>query len=792
MNQAAHKTSFESRSGAMLALEGMRVTGVLRNAFAVLELVQTYRNSERSNIEAVYSFPLPVEATLLHLSVRLNDTLLFGRVAERRQAEAEYEEAVASGDTAVMLEQVEPGLYTMNVGNLMTGERAEVKLRFALPLKWDGGKLRLALPTTVAPRYGDHAQVAIPQHQLPVVDLMAEHRYTLALRVLGGLGDTAIASPSHSISVAKIEDGLEVGLSEGHASADRDLVLTLQAKGEPASEVTLAPDGEHHMAHAAFLIPERQGQQPVAMKILVDCSGSMAGDSMELAKSGALHALQCLKSGDLFSVSAFGTTVKHDLGAQGMLMPGSVDSAITKACRFVGQLDADLGGTEMLPALEAVFALSRSGEGRMVEGGDVLLITDGDVWDREGIVHACRKSGHRVFVIGIGSSPTESVVREVAESTGGAAAFVSPNEAITPVIERHLQRMRVPRVIGAELDWSASSVWQSPARLTGCVFPGDTLHVFAGLDSITDGPARLSIQYADGTKAEVIAEMPHGVARTLTDHDLPRIAAAARIRQGVFESGDECQTELTALAVQYQIISSYTNYILVHLRGEEAASDMPELRQVPNMLAAGWGGVGTVRACSKVLACHSSHYSVAGDQSADEFLDMPAFCRATSDATPASSPRVKFSRRLTLSGSSPAVMIQELNATFPFFNSERHLIRTLNGPDGLAKLQPLIADAVLDGLQLLIQHGWPEDEVILAFWLALLRLPLEKQFSRAHRRAILRISKQSPIPDELIDRIADVLTGTTNDIWSWTSDVALGLLKFKQDAALPANLDDRE
>lgn len=766
MNQAAHKTSFESRSGAMLALEGMRVTGVLRNAFAVMELVQTYRNSERGNIEAVYSFPLPVEATLLHLSVRLNETLLFGRVAERRQAEAEYEEAVASGDTAVMLEQVEPGLYTINVGNLMAGERAEVKLRYAMPLKWDGGKLRLALPTTIAPRYGDHIRAGVQQHQEPVVDLLTEHSYTLALRVLGGLGETAIASASHSISVARIEDGLEVGLSVGRAPADRDLVLTLQAKGDPASEVTIAPDGERHVAHAAFLIPERQGRQSVAMKILIDCSGSMAGDSMVQAKAGALHALQCLKSGDQFSVSAFGDMVKHDISANGMLMPGSTDSAITKACRFVGGLDADLGGTQMLLALEAVFALSRSSEGKTVEGGDILLITDGDVWDREGIVEACRKSGHRIFVIGIGSSPTEAVVREVAESTGGAAAFASPNEAITPVIERHLQRMRVPRVTGAELDWSASSVWQSLARLTGCVFPGDTLHVFAGLDSITDGPARLAIRYADGTVAEVVAEMPQGVARTLADIDLPRIAAAARIREGVFESDDERHAELTALAVQYQIVSPYTNYILVHLRGEDAASDMPELRQVPNMLAAGWGGVGTVKESKQYFECRTIDYACRS-LSFDDVLEAPAFLRATSDEPPASSPTVMFSLGREYSDPSPVTVVHALNATFPFFNSEQHLISRINGSNGLREMQTPLPESVLDGLQQLILQGWLEEEVTLAFWMALLRLRLEKHFSRAHRRAIIRNSKLSLVTNELIDRIVDALAGTTDDAWRW-------------------------
>lgn len=59
---------------------------------------------------------------------------------------------------------------------------------------------------------------------------------------------------------------------------------------------------------------------------------------------------------------------------------------------------------------------------------DILLITAGEVWDVAKVVEAARRSGHRVFAIGVGSAPAEAVLTQLAESTGGACEFATPGE----------------------------------------------------------------------------------------------------------------------------------------------------------------------------------------------------------------------------------------------------------------------------------------------------------------------------------------------------------------------------
>jgi Ca-activated chloride channel family protein len=58
---------------------------------------------------------------------------------------------------------------------------------------------------------------------------------------------------------------------------------------------------------------------------------------------------------------------------------------------------------------------------------------------------------------------------------------------------------------------------------------------------------------------------------------------------------DQEYLTLPELAVRYQLVTDRTNFILVHERTDaEKAQVMPTGHKVPQMLAAGWGGTGTV------------------------------------------------------------------------------------------------------------------------------------------------------------------------------------------------------
>ena len=129
----------QSTSGETMALEGVTARGAVRGLLFELTVEQRYRNPGTKNVEAVYTFPLPFEAVLLDLDVEINGRKLSALVVEKKAAERRYEETIDQGDSAIMLERAGDGLCTLNLGNLMAGESATIRYRYAQLLRYEHG-----------------------------------------------------------------------------------------------------------------------------------------------------------------------------------------------------------------------------------------------------------------------------------------------------------------------------------------------------------------------------------------------------------------------------------------------------------------------------------------------------------------------------------------------------------------------------------------------------------------------------------------------------------------------------
>ena len=575
-----------STTGESLALLGVAAKGTVNGLFFDLAVEQRYRNPAATNIEAVYTFPLPTGAVLLDFQVTIGGKLLTGIVVEKKAAEAQYEEAIEKGDTAIMLERAGSGLCTVNLGNLMAGEEATIRYRYAQLLRFEHGSVRLAVPTVIAPRYGDPAQGGLQPHQVPETDLAVEYPFTLALSLRGEIAGGTIASPSHPLALVRTADGVDVTLARS-AALDRDFVLTIAGLATP-SLAAVAADGEGFVALASFWadVPRSAPQLPLRLKLVLDCSGLMAGDSIDAAKRALRLIFADLSPADRFSFTRFGSHVVHEIDSLVAASPAMIRKAAARAAKS----SADLGGTEMEGALSSVFALGGT-EG----GADLLVITDGEIWGVDSLIAEARSANQRVFVVGIGSAPAEGVLRGLAEATGGACEFVAPNEDAEAAILRMFARLRAPRVEHAEIDWPQKPKWVTP--LPRGLFGGETIHVWAGFDAPPIGDVALRLMSATGeTPLVARTALPSCDAQ---DTAFARMAAASRIPS----ASEDAQL---ALALHYGLLTDRTNLIVVHARAEgEKAQALPQLHRVAQMHAAGWGGVGSVMPSMAYVACHS-------------------------------------------------------------------------------------------------------------------------------------------------------------------------------------------
>ncbi|MCL4744605.1 MAG: VWA domain-containing protein [Burkholderiaceae bacterium] len=592
---SSESSVMRSADGTTLPLVRVDVDACARGLSHAVTFRQHWRNAAESDIEAIYTFPLPSAAVLLGLRVELAGQQLHGVVVARGDAEQRYEDAVEKGDSAVLLERTANGMYTVSLGNLKAGETAIVEVRYAQLLAFDGGRVRLTIPTVIAPRYGDPLAAGLPAHAVPESSLDAEYRATVRIRAEGALAKATVSCPSHDAEFSRDADALVVTLS---GAMDRDFVVTfddvlaeqmcvvarndLAPAQEPASAPlrernsarTTPPESEHVLV-AGFTPPRVDGPAAsLRLKILVDCSGSMAGDSIDAAKRALMQLLMGCDVCDTISLARFGSGFEAG--------PADFDAwtedVFADAMQWLMTMNADMGGTVMGPALAAVFARGGSG----AADADVLLITDGEIWDDDALLANARASEQRVFVIAVGAAPAEGFLTRLARETGGAIEFVTAGEDLVRAIAALGARLRQTRARDIQVHWPTKPVWT--LALPDAIFGGDTVYLIAGFDALPVGSVELA--WNDSAPRTLAV----GIPTAISENDaIARIAAARR-----------CDTLISGARARYaerhQIVTDATSMVLVLERADaqRSAGDLKTIK-LPQMLAAGWGGAGSVQ-----------------------------------------------------------------------------------------------------------------------------------------------------------------------------------------------------
>lgn len=654
-----------TREGRPLLFKGLTANGRVVGRMLEMTLEQTYFNPDKQNVEVVYTFPLPHGAVLLGIEAVLNGETLHGKVTAKAAARETYEAALTEGNTALLLSVQPNGTHTLELGNLLAKETAVVKLTYVQVLKPEQGSLRLTLPTTLAPRYGDPiGQGKYEPHAVPQTSTSVEYPFDLVMRIEGELAMARIGSPSHPIQLQLFPAigagqtlAQEVRLGRS-AWLDRDFILKFENLLHPSQGLASWDRLEEGVAvvMASFTPTWPQAASlPIALKVLVDCSGSMAGDSIQAARRALHRVLGGLEANDRFSLSRFGSHVEHRCKALWKVLPRTQAAARL----WVEQLDADLGGTEMASALASTLALSGNGradsraDARAVTRPDaranVLLVTDGEVEAIDEVIGTAKASGQRMFVVGIGSSAAETLLRRLAEETGGSCEFVAPGEEVEPAILRLYHRMRSPVVNQVSITWPEGLEPMAQTEIPKAIFHGDSFNVYARFkagraDALCQPIALLGSGMGVGLEERVVRPLAEVRPSFIADeaNTLARLAAQTRYTQ-LRRSADTAPAFLTkalpGLAEKYQLVTDDTSFVLVKERdAAEQPADLPALRQVPHMLAAGWGGQGSVVVRESLSlpsvwrsqrttasAVHFSRRSMLDD------FEIPAFLRRSSD-----------------------------------------------------------------------------------------------------------------------------------------------------------------
>ena len=419
----------------------MRVSGMIVRA----QIRQTFVNPGSSWVEGIYVFPLPEQAAVDHLRMKIGDRIIQGKIKEKQQAKKIYEQAKQQGKKAALIEQQRPNIFTNSVANIGPGEKVVIEIEYQQVLHYDQGQFALRFPMAITPRFipgkpiSEHSRItsngwAENTDEVPDASQITPPVYSgegkinpvsLRIELDVGIPLQSVTSTYHTIRQRKHGIGqVTITLDNTVVPADRDFELRWipEARHAPRAAVFSEQTGNDYY-HLLMVLPpdSKKGRnQSLAREVIyvIDTSGSMSGISIEQAKRSLQMALNRLKPADRFNVIQFNSvtdvlfsTARHANFAN-----------VKRARHYVQRLQAN-GGTNIGSALDA--ALGKQNDDELVR--QVIFLTDGSVGNESALFDKIKQQlgQSRLFTVGIGSAPNSYFMRKAAQFGRGSFTYIS-------------------------------------------------------------------------------------------------------------------------------------------------------------------------------------------------------------------------------------------------------------------------------------------------------------------------------------------------------------------------------
>ena len=553
-------------------------------------VTQTFDNPSQQWQEGIYVFPLPENAAVDRLRMRIGIRTIVGEIHEKEQARAIYEQARESGQRAALLEQERPNLFTTNVANIGPGQRVIVEIEYQQSLSYevtDGrGLYSLRFPMVVGPRYIPGATLDTASGQQhgwsPDTDQVPDasritppvrhpdggliNPVSLRVNIDAGVAIASVDSPYHRITVEK--DGERrrvVELADDVVPANRDFelnwVLAENALPNAALFVERAAESDYALL---MLMPPVQSRQtrmlPREVVFVIDTSGSMYGLSMKQARAAVAMALERLKPQDSFNVIEFNSSTRPLFGEARAATPDNLRTAL----QWVRQLEAN-GGTEMFDALD----LALDGGEHPGRVRQVIFLTDGSVGNEEALFQLIEQKlgDSRLFTVGIGSAPNSYFMRKAAQSGRGTFTYIGKIEEVQDRMLTLFAKLESPVLKGIRVDWGTTGAVDAWPRQIPDLYLGEPLIVSAALERSSDldksevtvsgvsGSGvrwQSSVALRDGNRVDGVGAL---WARQKID------ALIDSLREGADEN--VVRRTVVDLARTHQLVSKYTSLVAV-------------------------------------------------------------------------------------------------------------------------------------------------------------------------------------------------------------------------------------
>ncbi|MCZ7682896.1 MAG: VIT domain-containing protein [Sandaracinaceae bacterium] len=567
-----------------LPLRGTEVSARLSGGVAEVFVTQRFENDGPEPIEAVYLFPLPADAAVDRMEMRVGDRVVRGVIRERQEARRVYEEARSEGRRAALLEQQRPNLFAQRVANIQPGDRIDVRLRYVQALPFEDGRYELAYPLSAPRRFdpSDPARAAGDEAATSATSARIDQQppVTLHVELDAGLPIAEIASPSHErAALERPEPHRATVHAELSGEALRDDFVLRYALGGETPEATVLAHREGEDGFFTLLVqpPRAPADATIAPRdvtFVVDTSSSMHGRPLEHARAVIRRVIESLRESDRFDVLGFSDGVTAMSGTPVPRDAGSAERAIT----FVDGLRAT-GTTRMVPAIERALA-TQTERGRL---SIVVLLTDGYIANEAEVLRALATNlgEHRVYAFGVGASVNRFLIERAAEIGRGRALVTPLSEEPARAADRFVGWIDRPVFTDVEVDFGGLAVEDVYPRRVPDLFAGKPLSIQGRFARGGRGTLRVrgtvgGVRYERAIEVSLpSAPTPDG--RHASQATLwARAAVRDRMNRLTLRDDPQLIAEVTRIGLAHHLVTPWTSFVAVEERPAEPAPEGEE------------------------------------------------------------------------------------------------------------------------------------------------------------------------------------------------------------------------
>jgi len=544
-------------------LKETRVTAEVNGVIASVHVHQRYRNEGTRALNAKYIFPGSTGAAVNAMTMTIGDRRIRAQIKEKEQANKMFEAAKAAGQTASLLAQKRPNVFSMDVANIAPNSEVEVELDYTEFLSASDGEYRFVYPGVVGPRYGGGAQpIDLPTAWVSNPYLHAGEAGPAGLDISVTLNSPL---PLHDVQCATHRiltrwngaNSGTVSLDEPKQTAgNRDFILRYRLAGNAiVSGLTRFSAGGENYFMLQAEPPQRTSaaeMPPREYLFILDVSGSMSGFPLDTARSLIGHLLATLRPADSFNILFFA-------GGSTTLAPQALPATAENLARAQQMLQqaSGGGGTELLPALQQAFAMP------VAEGTSrsLVLITDGYV-DVEASAFKLVDDNlgrNNLYAFGIGSSVNRFLIEGLAK-VGRAESFVVTNEEdAAREAERFRDYVSAPLLTNIAVSGRDVEVYDTEPRTQPDLLARRPVLV---LGKYRRAGSRATIELS-GVSGAGKQAWDFALAASSRDDTLPILWARKRLeRLYVFPNASEdARAEILALGLKYSLLTSATSFI---------------------------------------------------------------------------------------------------------------------------------------------------------------------------------------------------------------------------------------